>query len=146
MLIGIVFMQYSWDVGKRIKTGNTIAQHAVEKHRLSLNVIASVGDTNRIFYLNIAQIVEQNYLINERGTRHMKQYCRYCYLCCDGDAYYCTEKAKILSESQLLRPNNCPHYGYCGIDIITGKVHVERHTNTKVDNGSEQIKLDEVSK
>lgn len=142
MRIEIMIMLHSWDDGKRMETGNTIAHHAAKKHRQSLNVIASVGHTNRSSFLNIVPIVAQNYLINERGTRHMKQYCRYCYLCCDGDAYYCTEKAKILSESQLLRANNCPHYAYCGIDIITGKDHVERHVINKADNGSEQIKME----
>ena len=72
----------------------------------------------------------------------MKQYCRYCYLCCEGDAYYCAEKGKILSESQLIRANNCSYYQYCGIDIITGKDHVERHVINKADNGSEQIRME----
>ena len=53
----------------------------------------------------------------------MKQYCRYCGFACEGDAYYCTEKNKILSESTLRRTNHCKSYGDCGMDLITGKDH-----------------------
>ena len=75
----------------------------------------------------------------ERRCR-MKQYCRYCGNCIEGDCFYCTEKEKVLSDSSITRPNNCKDYGYCGIDLITGKDHVIKERKEKVNEG-EQIRL-----
>lgn len=75
----------------------------------------------------------------------MKQYCRYCGSCFEGDAFYCSALEKVLSESSLKRANNCPEYGDCGIDVITGKKHVERRKSNKADNSPVQIRIEEVS-
>lgn len=75
----------------------------------------------------------------------MKQYCRYCGSCFEGDAFYCSAMEKIISESTLKRANNCPEYVDCGIDVITGKERSARNARARVpktDNGSVQIGLE----
>ena len=65
----------------------------------------------------------------------MKQYCRYCASLVNGDALYCDAKDKVLSESQIKRPNNCKEYAYCGFDE-NGFEHMpkEYKRKVKVDN------------
>ena len=65
----------------------------------------------------------------------MKQYCRYCANLVNGDALYCCAKEKVLSESQIKRPNNCKEYAYCGFDE-NGFEHTikERKLKKKTDN------------
>ena len=65
----------------------------------------------------------------------MKQYCRYCASLVNGDALYCDAKDKVLSESQIKRPNNCKEYAYCGFDE-NGFEHTpkEYKRKVKVDN------------
>ena len=70
----------------------------------------------------------------------MRQYCRYCGNCIEGDCFYCMEKEEVLSASSITRPNSCKDYGYCGIDLITGKDHVIRKRTEKVNDG-EQMSL-----
>lgn len=69
----------------------------------------------------------------------MKQYCRYCGSCSEGDCYYCSAKNKVLIASEIIRPNNCKDYGYCGMDVITGNVHEIKEHKEKVNDG-EQIR------
>lgn len=73
----------------------------------------------------------------------MKQYCRYCGFCSEGDVYYCSAKSKVLPASALIRPNNCNDYGDCGIDIVTGKEHEPKDQKKRkkpVEDG-EQMKI-----
>ena len=70
----------------------------------------------------------------------MKQYCRYCGSCCEGDCYYCSAKDKVLTEKEITKPNNCRDYGYCGMDIITGKVHKAKFRKEKSNDG-EQLQI-----
>ena len=58
----------------------------------------------------------------------MKQYCRYCGFCSEVDGgYYCGEREKLMSESQIKRANNCKDYGYTDVgDVISGKQYHPR--------------------
>ena len=76
----------------------------------------------------------------------MRQYCRYCAFCFEGDVYFCDVFDKPLTDLALKNANNCHAYGYCGIDVITGKEHVERRKLNITDNESVQIRMDEVSR
>lgn len=71
----------------------------------------------------------------------MKQYCRYCGFCIDIDQYYCTDQQKFLSEVSVKSTNNCKNYGYCGMDVVTGKDHKTRDYNQrhlKIDDGQQE--------
>ncbi len=50
----------------------------------------------------------------------MKQYCRYCVHCFEGDGYCCSAKERYMSEEQIKRANNCPDF-ILSEDIITGR-------------------------
>lgn len=56
----------------------------------------------------------------------MTQYCRYCAYCCYGDVVYCEIKEKTMSEEQAKQPNNCKDFGFCEIDVFTGKKYQPR--------------------
>lgn len=57
----------------------------------------------------------------------MKQYCRYCAHCFEGDAYYCNERDTVLSEAKIKRANQCNDYIYSDLgDILTGKQYQPR--------------------
>lgn len=52
----------------------------------------------------------------------MKQYCRYCAFCIEGDCYYCTNKGKVLSESYIKHTNTCKDFTLSELgDVITGR-------------------------
>ena len=51
-----------------------------------------------------------------------------------------TVKDKILTEKEITRPNNCRDYGYCGMDIITGKIHKAKFRKEKSNDG-EQLQI-----
>ena len=57
----------------------------------------------------------------------MKQYCRYCAHCFEGDAYYCGEHKQVLSETQIKRANQCKDFALSDLgDILTGKQYQPR--------------------
>ena len=57
----------------------------------------------------------------------MKQYCRYCAHCFEGDAYYCTEHEHVLTETQIKRTNQCKDFAPSDLgDILTGKQYQPR--------------------
>ena len=48
------------------------------------------------------------------------KYCRYCAFCINGDAYYCTDRDKVLNRVD--RPTNCPDFVMSKLgDVDTGK-------------------------
>ena len=48
------------------------------------------------------------------------KYCRYCAFCINGDAYYCTDRDKVLKSVD--RPTNCPDFVMSELgDVDTGK-------------------------
>ncbi len=55
----------------------------------------------------------------------MKQYCRYCVHCIESEPYFCTDDERILSESQIKRPNNCINFALTE-DVITGREYKPR--------------------
>jgi len=70
----------------------------------------------------------------------MKQYCRYCAFCTNGDTYYCGEKEKVLSSDDVKRVNHCSEYVYSVLgDVDTGKQYKPQRKRKK---GYEQIKLE----
>lgn len=78
----------------------------------------------------------------------MKQYCRYCGLCCEVDGgYYCNEKEQLMTESEIKRANNCKYYGYTDVgDVITGKQYKPRKSykrHSKQTPQCEQISLED---
>lgn len=64
----------------------------------------------------------------------MKQYCKYCAYCVDGDAYYCTLKDIVLSESKVKRTNCCADYQYSVLgDVDSGKQYTPRKQRSITD-------------
>lgn len=57
----------------------------------------------------------------------MKQYCRYCAHCFEGDAFFCGEHDEVLSEAQIKRANQCKDYSYSIFgDVLTGEQYQPR--------------------
>lgn len=53
------------------------------------------------------------------------KYCRYCAFCINGDAYYCTDRDKVLKSVD--RPTNCPDFVMSEMgDVDTGKHYKPR--------------------
>ena len=75
----------------------------------------------------------------ERKDGELKQYCRYCAHCFEGDGYYCGEKVMVLTEAEIKRENKCKDFWYCvNGDVITGKhykpqIHRKRNDQVKFD-------------
>ena len=64
----------------------------------------------------------------------MKQYCRYCAHCIEGDCYYCTDHEKVLTEAQIKRENRCADFALSDLgDIITGRQYAPRAPREKLD-------------
>lgn len=59
----------------------------------------------------------------------MKQYCRYCAHCFEGDGFGCSNHPKgeqpHWTEEQIKRANNCPNFALTE-DIITGREYKPR--------------------
>lgn len=66
----------------------------------------------------------------------MKQYCRYCAFCCEGDCYYCTVYDKTLNDEQIKRSNKCKEFAQTD-DIITGKIYKPRKPKKAIQNRGE---------
>lgn len=57
----------------------------------------------------------------------MKQYCRYCAHCFEGDAFYCGEHDTFLSEAKIKRANQCKDFALSDLgDVITSKQYQPR--------------------
>lgn len=57
----------------------------------------------------------------------MKQYCRYCAFCFEGDGYHCSDKDTCLSERQIKRANTCKNFALSELgDVVTGKAYKPR--------------------
>lgn len=68
----------------------------------------------------------------------MKQYCRYCAFCFEGDGYFCGHKSKYLSIDKIKRENKCKEFALAPEgDIITGKHYHPQERQDKLD----QIKI-----
>lgn len=75
----------------------------------------------------------------------MKQYCRYCAFCFEGDGYFCSNEpnvvAKYMTEDQIKRANNCKDFALSDMgDVITGKQYKPREHHPKQIEG--QMRLD----
>ena len=71
------------------------------------------------------------------------KYCRYCAFCINGDAYYCTDRDKVLNRVD--RPTNCPDFVMSELgDVDTGK-HYKPRELRRTNNAAavQQIKMDE---
>ena len=63
----------------------------------------------------------------------MNQYCQYCAFCIEGDAYYCTYKGKIMSETAIKHANHCKEYVTSVLgSIITGKKYSPKPPRKKL--------------
>lgn len=62
----------------------------------------------------------------------MKQYCRYCAFCFEGDVFYCSVKEIVLSENKIKRANKCKEFAFINIDVISGEEY-KPHIRQKVE-------------
>ena len=71
-----------------------------------------------------------------------KQYCRYCAFLCYGDAPYCTDHDKVMSESTIKSVNHCSDFALSDLgDVETGRMY--RPRKERVKTGLEgQIKME----
>lgn len=69
----------------------------------------------------------------------MKQYCRYCAFCFEGDCYYCSALKKPLGDEQIKRPNKCKEFALLN-DVITGKEYKPREH--KSEHNKPKIKIE----
>lgn len=57
----------------------------------------------------------------------MKQYCRYCSHCSQGDCFYCNIFDMELSESSIKRPNKCKEFNLSELgDVESGRQYKPR--------------------
>lgn len=72
----------------------------------------------------------------------MKQYCRYCVHCIEGDVFFCTDDERTMSEAEIKRVDNCSNFMLTE-DIITGKEYKPREPREPkaIEDNSEQLKL-----
>lgn len=64
----------------------------------------------------------------------MKQYCRYCANCVYGDAVWCHELRKIMSESSAKTVNHCKHFVFNEIDVFDLDKKYKPRAEKPVDN------------
>ncbi len=69
----------------------------------------------------------------------MRQYCRYCAFCFEGDVFYCADKDMVLSEDKIKRANKCKEFAFVNVDVITGKEYKPHNISELAKN---QIKFD----
>lgn len=60
----------------------------------------------------------------------MRQYCRYCVHCIEGDTFFCTDDERTMSEEEIKRANNCSNFMLTE-DIITGREYTPRERKPK---------------
>ena len=76
----------------------------------------------------------------------MKQYCRYCAHCFEGDAYYCAEHEHVLSAAQIKMVNQCKDFALSDLgDVITGNQYQPRD-NRRIKGISSAFIFKEVNK
>lgn len=70
----------------------------------------------------------------------MKQYCRYCAFCFEGDVFFCGEHDKVLSERSIKRENHCSDFVLSELgDVESGRQYKPR--KEKREDG-EQISME----
>ena len=70
----------------------------------------------------------------------MKQYCRYCAFCIDGDCYYCTAQDRVLKPAETRRVRVCPDFQLSELgDVDSGKQYQPR--KQKSDDGAKPISI-----
>ena len=76
----------------------------------------------------------------------MRQYCRYCVHCIEGDVFFCTYGEHTMSEAEIKRANNCLNFMLTE-DIITGREYIPRERKPKekqVVEEMQQLSFEEV--
>ena len=68
----------------------------------------------------------------------MRQYCRYCVHCIEGDVFFCTNDERTMSEAEIKRVNNCPNFMLTE-DIITGREYAPREHKSKEKQVAEEM-------
>ena len=68
----------------------------------------------------------------------MRQYCRYCAFCFEGDGFHCSDKGIELSEGKIKHANKCKEFSFLNADVITGKEY-KPHTISEL--AKNQIKF-----
>lgn len=68
----------------------------------------------------------------------MRQYCRYCVRCIEGDVFFCTDDERTMSEGEIKRANNCPNFMLTE-DIITGREYAPRKRKPKEKQVAEEM-------
>ena len=68
----------------------------------------------------------------------MRQYCRYCVHCIEGDVFFCTDDERTMSEAEIKRVNNCPNFMLTE-DIITGREYASRERKPKEKQVAEEM-------
>ena len=72
----------------------------------------------------------------------MKQYCRYCSFCVCGDAWYCTDQDRVLSEAMVRHENKCQSFDLSPLgDAETGRQYKPRKKRSKTVSGQMQLAL-----
>lgn len=73
----------------------------------------------------------------------MSQYCRYCAFCIEGDALYCTDHEKVLTDKQVRMSNRCEDFALSELgDIFTGRPYKPRTGKPLTSyDGSEQLEI-----
>lgn len=72
----------------------------------------------------------------------MKQYCKYCAHCIEGDCFYCTAKDKVLNDKQIHYTNKCPLYAYSELgSIIDGQQYKPRQNKRDSDVANGQLTI-----
>ena len=69
----------------------------------------------------------------------MKQYCRYCAFCFEGDGFFCsnspdnTEPDKYMTEEQIKRVNHCKDFELSALgDVISGRQYQPRKKKSQI--------------
>ena len=71
----------------------------------------------------------------------MKQYCRYCAFCSEGDVFYCSDHDEVLSEGKIKRVNHCKDFTFTEEDVFNpDHKYTPRVIKPRVDDG--QLKFE----
>lgn len=66
----------------------------------------------------------------------MKQYCRYCGFCSEGDVFYCSDHDEVLSEGKIKRVNHCKDFAFTEEDVFNpDHKYTPRVIKPRVDDG-----------
>lgn len=78
----------------------------------------------------------------------MRQYCRYCVHCAEGDGYICTDHPKgrpvHLTEEHIKRENRCPNFDLTD-DVITGREYQPREYRPREHRAAEDYEEGQMS-